>query len=857
MGSAATLAMMQALAMGVDAWGAERPAEQLHVPRPPAQPRNVPRAAGVGGIGSVGGVRRLQISEKPPPRRQPKVRSYTAAAPRPNNADRTPRAAGRSGGASERRAVRGGGATALRGTPQASKSERDRELTEQARGGIKSARTPRMQQVRERIADGPPKQCHVFLTRKSKGVPMKNPMPRLKAKASPLVAAINMHERGFERRRMEYDARRKRRLQEEIEEDTLRRQEEAERQRAKLDGMKKDRERALAQAFGDAEEFDAQELERIERVLQEKAEKRKKRKAKQRKKQNKPKPPKPVPLTKEQKRERRKAMVMQHEEKRRVAAVEIQAHFRAFVGRKVFSVVKEQAIAFEQQERDEVVRTVVEQIVNHVEMDGIDARINLLKQIEELQQQNRKAIDTIDKVLVASSTTDGSWAIPWPPPEIADHNDGPNFKDAVDEHNQDWAAQAGKTGVTGARKFARLFIDRVLDDVVIPHAFERVIHRRQVRAKATLEENFGVEGQSGVSVDATGISGLWRAFGSTKYGLEAEEFLQLRVADDGTVTGMVDSDGDGIWTEADCRLANGFFDGATCLIQFDQVYDDNPTEQDRCSGFDKTRWEAVYDPSSDKIVKGQWSTAAGSAGIFECERTTANAMRNRRQPNSTHQQASPTEPEPGFDGNFELHTPGELGDHGIPSITGAELEAAAEDSLKDEAGGDAARVLELRKLAAEQGISVEDLEKAMGLMDQVDGTGTDLSAIDWSGNTAAHETAAGGKLSAAGADPAAIDWDGQNAANETAAGGKLGPHDEAKLAESHTAPAAAGADSVTLQSLHNEKAAEAETLTEKAAEAETLAESYPEDPEVADQAKLLEEVMKMAHASGLVRGFEL
>ena len=154
-----------------------------------------------------------------------------------------------------------------------------------------------------------------------------------------------------------------------------------------------------------------------------------------------------------------------------------------------------------------------------------------------------------------------------------------------------------------------------------------------MRRAALLQEALEANISAGlhVWVDPAGVCGLWRAFGLTQDGSETEEFLQLRVAADGTVTGMVDSDGDGVWTEEDCRIANGFFDGATCSLQFDQVYDDNPSAEDRRTGFDKTRWEAVYDPSSDSFVQGQWSTAVGGAGTFECERTTEEAMRNRKR----------------------------------------------------------------------------------------------------------------------------------------------------------------------------------------------------------------------------------
>ena len=87
-----------------------------------------------------------------------------------------------------------------------------------------------------------------------------------------------------------------------------------------------------------------------------------------------------------------------------------------------------------------VVHTVVERLVNQVEAEGIDERFDLIRQIEVLQEQNRQAIHKIDKVLVASSKTDGHWSIPWPPADMADEKDG-NFP--VDSSPDDWAENAG------------------------------------------------------------------------------------------------------------------------------------------------------------------------------------------------------------------------------------------------------------------------------------------------------------------------------------------------------------------------------------------------------------------------------
>ena len=80
--------------------------------------------------------------------------------------------------------------------------------------------------------------------------------------------------------------------------------------------------------------------------------------------------------------------------------------------------------------------------------------------------------------------------------------------------------------------------------------------------------------------DPAALAGLWRAFGTNVYGEAEEEFIQMDLSSGCAVTGMVDSDGDGVWTEEDCRIANGFFDPRTGQLKFDQIYDDNPSAED-------------------------------------------------------------------------------------------------------------------------------------------------------------------------------------------------------------------------------------------------------------------------------------
>jgi hypothetical protein len=231
--------------------------------------------------------------------------------------------------------------------------------------------------------------------------------------------------------------------------------------------------------------------------------------------------------------------------------------------------------------------------------------------------------------------------------------------------------------VTGARGFASLFIDRLLDDVVMPHAFERVVHRRKARTKAILDGKFGHQVQS--------VSDIMH-----------QEMLK------------------------------------------------------------NARPKVVAEPEPEPEPE--------------------------------------LEPAAADDDDFELHTPEELEDHGAPSMTDAELEAAAEHALKDEADAEAERMFELRRLAAEQGVSVEDLQAAMEMVDGEEGA--DLSAVGWEDLNAAAETAAAG-------EPSAVD---------------------------------AG------------EVAEADRLTALHAQ---------QDPDVVAQAKKLEEMMRMAEASGLVSGVVL
>ena len=119
------------------------------------------------------------------------------------------------------------------------------------------------------------------------------------------------------------------------------------------------------------------------------------------------------------------------------------------------------------------------------------------------------------------------------------------------------------------------------------------------------------------------LSGLWRAKGKTMRGGSTEEFLQLDVSASGVVTGMVDSDGDGVWTEDDCKIAPGTFDSASGALAFVQIYAE-PELLD-------VRWSARYDAATDTLRDGKWATDDGPGGTFRAARTTEEKMRNRRR----------------------------------------------------------------------------------------------------------------------------------------------------------------------------------------------------------------------------------
>eukprot|EP01048_Picozoa_sp_COSAG05_P015317 COSAG05_NODE_1833_length_3998_cov_5.510900_4_plen_173_part_01 len=97
-----------------------------------------------------------------------------------------------------------------------SRSQPRRQAAKSPRPPVQAARgraarvSSRQQRARLRAAQPEePKLVHKFMTRRSKSVPMRNKMPNLTAKASPLVAAINLHEKAFKERSKDYKKQRK------------------------------------------------------------------------------------------------------------------------------------------------------------------------------------------------------------------------------------------------------------------------------------------------------------------------------------------------------------------------------------------------------------------------------------------------------------------------------------------------------------------------------------------------------------------------------------------------------------------------------------------------------------------------
>jgi hypothetical protein len=135
----------------------------------------------------------------------------------------------------------------------------------------------------------------------------------------------------------------------------------------------------------------------------------------------------------------------------------------------------------------------------------------------------------------------------------------------------------------------------------------------------TAGEPPSVPGGPGADLDPTALSGFWRAKGTLEEDPDGEalEYLKLEVDSAGTITGYVDSNGDGIFNEDDCQLRNGSFDLDDGEFRFEQVF--LPSEEDPDG--ETTSWSALYDPKKDRLIKGEWRDEAGElTGTFVAKR---------------------------------------------------------------------------------------------------------------------------------------------------------------------------------------------------------------------------------------------
>jgi hypothetical protein len=127
-------------------------------------------------------------------------------------------------------------------------------------------------------------------------------------------------------------------------------------------------------------------------------------------------------------------------------------------------MVEQAASIGEQQEasRIDVVSTVLERIVTDVEAANTDEVFDILAQIEALQARNRHSIDDIDRVLEASTLSDGKWAIQWPVTMDS------AWGDADDDEKEDGTAEgrgdAGAPSHREKKQFAAEFLDCLIED---------------------------------------------------------------------------------------------------------------------------------------------------------------------------------------------------------------------------------------------------------------------------------------------------------------------------------------------------------------------------------------------------------
>jgi hypothetical protein len=168
------------------------------------------------------------------------------------------------------------------------------------------------------------------------------------------------------------------------------------------------------------------------------------------------------------------------------------------------------------------------------------------------------------------------------------------------------------------------------------------------------------------------VSGLWRSTGAVKDGLlpvlllqratlihvvrrgvvAEEEFVKLEVSADGKVSGIIDSDGSGDWSEKDYKVEGGSFDTSTLELRFNQVHVRIKLNGE--NGASTLEWKARYDRETDSVVEGEWTVEGLLVGTFRMERTTEDAMPNRKRNSSEARPSTETlSPKPTGDSTMD------------------------------------------------------------------------------------------------------------------------------------------------------------------------------------------------------------
>jgi Ca2+-binding EF-hand superfamily protein len=270
-----------------------------------------------------------------------------------------------------------------------------------AKGGTKSAQTPRLPAVSSARGDMPPldEERHEYLRRDmSAMVPLHNPSLYVEPKASQLEAAIMMHERGYQERRSVYSEERAAARAAENKKDRAYRRQLKEKNQQRLIESERQRKEEIAAKFGlKMAEIEPTEWAEVEAEIEAQVERRERRK---KRKEDLSYDPAGV----RRKRERAKA-------KRVGAAVKIQAwlrgtYTRRFVVKQLQSEKgeRERKEALRQRKRLEVCDAVLEKLVTDLERLESMEKVALMDQLFKLQNQKAQLEEQFDAVLDPTET---------------------------------------------------------------------------------------------------------------------------------------------------------------------------------------------------------------------------------------------------------------------------------------------------------------------------------------------------------------------------------------------------------------------------------------------------------------------